>query len=141
MCDELACRISGCPERTGELAAKLRATIRESSRSSSTDQTWLQCRDHEDRGDVTVFHDPRLCGTGQIMWLMKRVLLPRDSAASNVKGWICGKKNIGPASEVAVSHHQRRYGIEIMIESSFGDGTCSWVMIVNGRNKYVTEIY
>ena len=26
-----------------------------------------------------------------------------------------------------------------MIESLFGDGTCSWVMIVNGRNKYVTE--
>ena len=36
--------------------------------------------------------------------------------------------------------HQGRYGIEIMIESSFGDGTCSWVMIVNGITKYVTEM-
>ena len=27
----------------------------------------------------------------------------------------------------------------IMIESLFGDGTCSWVMIVNGIDKYVTE--
>ena len=27
-----------------------------------------------------------------------------------------------------------------MINSLFGDGTCSWVMIVNGTNKYVTEM-
>ena len=27
-----------------------------------------------------------------------------------------------------------------MISSLFGDGTCSWRMIVNGINKYVTEI-
>ena len=26
-----------------------------------------------------------------------------------------------------------------MIESLFGDKTCSWVRIVNGINKYVTE--
>ena len=29
---------------------------------------------------------------------------------------------------------------EIMIESLFDAGTCSWVMIVNGINKYVTEM-
>ena len=27
-----------------------------------------------------------------------------------------------------------------MIESLFGDGTCSWIMIVNGINKYVTDM-
>ena len=27
-----------------------------------------------------------------------------------------------------------------MIESLFGDTTCSWVRIVNGINKYVAEI-
>ena len=27
-----------------------------------------------------------------------------------------------------------------MIESLFADGTCSWVMIVNGINQYVTEM-
>ena len=64
----------------------------------------------------------------------------RDNAASKVKGWICGNTKIGPAWEVAVGHHQGRYGIEIMIESLFGDGTCSWVMIVNGIDKYVTEM-
>ena len=41
--------------------------------------------------------------------------------------------------KVAVSH-QGRYGTEIMINSIFGGGTCSWVMIVNGINKYVTEM-
>ena len=29
--------------------------------------------------------------------------------------------------------------MEIKIESSFRDRTCSWVSIVNGVNKYVTE--
>ena len=56
------------------------------------------------------------------------------------KGWIRGNTKIGPAVEVAFAHHQGRYGIEIMIESSFGDETCSWLMIVNGINKYVTEM-
>ena len=51
-----------------------------------------------------------------------------------------GTHKIGPAVEEAVSHHQGRYGIEIMIESLFGDGTCSWVMIVKGINKYVTKM-
>ena len=71
---------------------------------------------------------------------MKRVLLPRDSAASKVKGWIRGKKKIGPSLEVAVSRRHGRYGIEIMIESLIADVSCSWVMIVNGVNKYVTEM-
>ena len=34
---------------------------------------------------------------------------------------------------------KKRYGIEIMIESLFRDGTASWVRIVIGVNKYVTE--
>ena len=59
---------------------------------------------------------------------------------SQKKGRIRGSTKIGPASEVAVSHHQGRYGIEVMIQSLFGDGTCSWVMIVNIINTYVTEM-
>ena len=77
MCDELACRISGCSERTGKLvaqdnpettviptdfddneqitwdramkfAAKLRAKIRKPSRTFSIDQTMLQCGYHDE---------------------------------------------------------------------------------------------
>ena len=51
-----------------------------------------------------------------------------------------GAHKIVPALEEAVSHHQCRYGIEIMIESLFIDGSCSWLMIVNGINKFVTEM-
>ena len=46
----------------------------------------------------------------------------RDNATSKVKGWIRGNTKIGLTLEVTVSHHQGRYGIEIIIESSFGDG-------------------
>ena len=66
--------------------------------------------------------------------------LSRSDPLSKVKGWIRGNTKIGPALEVTVTHHQGRYGIEIMIQSLLGDGTCSWVMIVNGTNKYVTEM-
>ena len=44
------------------------------------------------------------------------------------------------SSRPSRNRDQGRHGIEIMIESIFGDGTCSWVMIVNGINKYVTQM-
>ena len=47
---------------------------------------------------------------------------------------------IGPVLNVAVSYHQGRHGVEIMINCLFGDGTRSWVRIVNRINKYVTEM-
>ena len=61
--------------------------------------------------------------------------LLRDDLLSKVKGWVRENTKIGPASEVAVSYHQGRYGIEILIESLFGDGTRSWVMFVKGIKK------
>ena len=95
----------------------------------------LQCRYHEDRDEETVFHDLRRCGTGQIGRLMSRVYF-----TSRQRSHGCGNTKIGPALEGAISHHQGRYGIEIMIESLFGDESCSWVMLVIGINKYVTEM-
>ena len=65
----------------------------------------------------------------------REYFVPRDNEASRVKGWIRGNTKIGPALEVAVSRHQGRYGIEIMINSLSGDGTCSWVMIVNEKRE------
>ena len=44
-----------------------------------------------------------------------------------------------PSPGVKVCYHQGRYGVEIMIESLFRDRTVSWVRIVNGIHKYVTE--
>ena len=66
--------------------------------------------------------------------------LLRSDQSSQVKGWIRGNTRIGPLLDVMVCYHQGRYGVEIKIESPFGDKTCSWVRIVNGTNKYVTEM-
>ena len=65
--------------------------------------------------------------------------LPRSDESSHVKGWIRGNTKIGPVLDEMVCFHQGRYGVEIMIESLFRDRTISWVYIVNGVNKYVTE--
>ena len=46
---------------------------------------------------------------------------------SRVRGWVRGNTKIGPVLDVAVSCHQGRYRVEIMIISLFGDGTRSWV--------------
>ena len=60
--------------------------------------------------------------------------LPRSDQSSQVKGWI------GPVLDVMVCYHQGCYGVESMVESPVGDKTCSWVKIMNGINKYVTEM-
>ena len=41
--------------------------------------------------------------------------------------------------EVKLYLHEGRYCNDIMIESMYRDQTVSWVRIVNGINKYVTE--
>ena len=65
--------------------------------------------------------------------------LPRSEEASRVGGWILGNTKIGPVLDVKVCLRQKRYGIEIMLESSFRDRTVSDVRIVNGIDKYVKE--
>ena len=65
--------------------------------------------------------------------------LPRTEPQSLPRGWIIGNTEIGPVLDVNVCDHQKRYGIEIMIKSLFHDKTTSWVRIVNGIDKYVTE--
>ena len=62
--------------------------------------------------------------------------LLRDDQLSKVKGWIRGNTTIGPVVEVTVSYHRGRYGIGIRINSLFGDGSHSWVMI----GKWIEQI-
>ena len=71
-------------------------------------------------------------------WRIYVESIPRSEEASRARGWI-GNTKIGPVLDVKVCLHQERYGIEILIESLFRDGTASWVRNVNGMNKYVTE--
>ena len=66
-------------------------------------------------------------------------ILPRDHEALRARGWIRGNTKIGQVLDVKVFPHQARYCIDIMIEPLFRDQTVSWVSIVNGINKFVTE--
>ena len=58
---------------------------------------------------------------------------------SRARGWIIGNTKIVLVLDVKVCLHQERHGIEILIESLLRHGTASWVRIVNGFNKHVTE--
>ena len=55
-----------------------------------------------------------------------------------MRGRIRGSATVGPVLDVKVCYHYGRYGVEIMIESSFRDRTTSWLRIVSGINKCVT---
>ena len=71
--------------------------------------------------------------------LCREYTLPRSEEASRVRGWILRNTKIVPVLDVKGCFHQGRYGIEVMIESLFRDRTVSWVRIVNGTHKYLTE--
>ena len=55
-----------------------------------------------------------------------------------MRGWIRRNTKIGPVLDVKVCCHPGRSGVESMIETFF-DRTVSWVRIVNGIYKQVTE--
>ena len=71
--------------------------------------------------------------------LHREFSLPQSEKASRARGSIPGNTKIGLVLCVKVCFHQERYVIEILIKSLLRDGTASWVRIVNGINKYVTE--
>ena len=66
--------------------------------------------------------------------------LPRDENSFVPKGSIRGNSKIGPILEIATSHLQGKYGVEIRIESINEDNSHSWVRISHGLNKLVTDL-
>ena len=84
------------------------------------------------------FHDTGWHRTWQTERSMSRV--HPASKWSIISSEIFGKTKIGPVLDI-VCFRQGRYGVEIMIWSLFGEKTCSWFRIVNGIDKYVTEIW
>ena len=78
-------------------------------------------------------------GTDEMKTYCRESTLPRSEEASRVRRWIRGNTKVGPVLDVNFCFHPGRYGVEIMVESLFRDRTVSWVRIVNGINKYVTE--
>ena len=63
----------------------------------------------------------------------------RNLKTSRPRGWIRSNTKIGPVLDVKICPHEGRYCVDIMIESLFIDKTVSWIRIVNGNNKYVTD--
>ena len=63
----------------------------------------------------------------------------RYERKTRVRGWILKNRRIGPVLNKKVCCHDDRYSIEVQVPSLFQDNTVSWVRIVNGVDKYVTE--
>ena len=55
------------------------------------------------------------------------------------RGWIRKDTRIGPVLNVKVCYRDEQYSVEVQVPSQFQDDTVSWVRIVNGVDKYVTE--
>ena len=75
---------------------------------------------------------------------VKQTACRENTQARNLKtprprGWIRSNTKIGPVLDAKIYPHEGRYCIDLMIESLFEDQTVSWVRIVNGIKKYVTE--
>ena len=64
---------------------------------------------------------------------------PRNLKTSRPRRWIRSNTKMGSVLDVKIYLHEGRYCIDIMIDSLFKDQTVSWVRIVHGINKYVTE--
>ena len=56
-----------------------------------------------------------------------------------MRGWIRKNTRIGPVLNIKVCYQDDRYSIWVQIPFLFQDNTVSWVRIVIGVDKYVTE--
>ena len=91
------------------------------------------------KGQFFIALDEEEEGPDEMNNLGREYTSPRSGEASRVRGWILGNTKIGPVLHVKVCLHQKRYGIEISVESLLRDRKVSWVRIVNGVNKNVNE--
>ena len=89
--------------------------IRRFSRTCQIDQTLLQCWSRKEHMTLDDDQLDRLNGS------CREYTLSRSDQSSQVNGWICGNTKIGPVLDVMVFYHLGRYGVEIKIESLFGD--------------------
>ena len=63
----------------------------------------------------------------------------RDEKVTRIRGWIRSNTRIGPVLNIKVCFRDEQYSVEVQVPSLFQDETVSWVRIVNGADKYVTE--
>ena len=132
------CRLPHQRTATGKLDARLRAQIRTIVRWPEVIQTMLW-RWFEDCRNRTIH-----------LHTSYRKEMGCNSDAENTqcldakrvtrgKGRILKNTRILSVLDIKVCHHEHRYSIEVLVESLFQDHTASWVWIVSGIGKYVTE--
>ena len=71
--------------------------------------------------------------------LCREYTMPRYEKKTRAKGGILKNTRIGPVLDIQICRHKDRYCIDVLVESLFQDQTASWVRIVSGIDKYVTE--
>ena len=75
----------------------------------------------------------------QMQHLCREYTMLRNEKGTRVRGWIRKDTRIGPVLNIKVCYHDDRYSVEVQSPSLFEDDTVSWVRIVNGVDRYVTE--
>ena len=65
--------------------------------------------------------------------------MPRNEKKTRARGCILKNTRIGPVLDIKVCHHEDQDTLEVLVKSLFQDTTASWVRIVNGVDKHVTE--
>ena len=76
----------------------------------------------------------------QMQHLCREYPMPRNEKETRIRGWILKNSRIGPVLNIKVCCRDDRYSIDVEIPCLFQDNTVSWVRIVNGVDKYETEL-
>ena len=75
----------------------------------------------------------------EMQHLCREYTMPRNEKETRVIGWIRKNTRIGPVLNITVCYRDEQYSVEVQVPSLFQDDTVSWVRIVNGVDRYVTE--
>ena len=75
----------------------------------------------------------------QMQHVCREYTMPRNEKETRIRGWILKNTRIGPVLNMKVCRHEDRNSIEVLLQSLFQDRTTSWVRLVSGVDKYVTE--
>ena len=94
----------------------------------------VRCLSKEDNISLHLIQKDRRCNI-----YCREFTMLRNENGTRIRGRILKFSRIGPVSNMKICHHGDRYSIEVQIPSLFQDNTVSWVRIVKGVKKYVTE--
>ena len=123
---------------TGKPVARLLQEIRRTSWRSEIVEYLQICWFLKEDWERTVLHHNggRIWDYTDSLSRIHSITKPHNIPTERVDSF---NAKIGPVLDVKLYPHEGRYCIDIMIESLFKDRTVSWVRIVKGINKYVTE--